>query len=141
MAAVAVSVSFYTYSLLTIGDDEFFSLSSTSSTVSRNPLTIDDLVAFSRQLLHIAFLLYWFEDQAKVKEGGPEGVKFTGEKVRELISSCLKRIHAREWVVHRGFVLDTNYFPVPGENSHLQAIGLSHHSWTSILSWKPLCKT
>lgn len=89
-------MSLYTHSLLTIGDDEFFSLSSSSATAPRNALTIDDLIAFSRQLLHIAFPLYWFEDQAKVKGSGPAGVKFTWEKVRELVSGCLKGIHARE---------------------------------------------
>ncbi|KAF8531258.1 hypothetical protein JB92DRAFT_2852681 [Gautieria morchelliformis] len=89
-------VSLYTHSLLTIGDDEFFSLSSSSATAPRNPLTIDDLITFSRQLLNIAFPLYWFEDQAKVKESGPAGVKFTWERVRELVSGCLKGIHARD---------------------------------------------
>ncbi|KAF8580133.1 HECT-domain-containing protein [Ramaria rubella] len=89
-------ISLYTHSLLTIGDDEFFSLSSSSTTTPRNPLTIDDLIVFSRQLLHIAFPLYCFDDQAKVKEKGPSGVGFTWEKVRELVSGCLKGIHARD---------------------------------------------
>lgn len=81
--------------MLTMGDDEFFSLSS-SSNAPRNPLTLDDLVSFSRQLLHVAFPLYWYEDQATFKETGPAGIKMTWEKVREVVSSCLKGIHARE---------------------------------------------
>ncbi|KAF8527427.1 HECT-domain-containing protein [Hysterangium stoloniferum] len=89
-------VSLYSQTLLTMGDDEFFSLSSTSSITARNPLTVDDLIVFSRQLLNIAFPLYWFEDQAKVKESGPVGIRLTWEKVREIVSSCLKGIHARD---------------------------------------------
>lgn len=89
-------MSFYTHNLLTIGDDEFFSLSTSSAAAPRNPLTLDDLVTFSRQLLNIAFPLYWFEDQAKVKDSGPAGIRLTWEKVRELVSGCLKGIHARE---------------------------------------------
>jgi ubiquitin-protein ligase E3 C len=92
-------VSLYSQALLTMGDDEFFSLSATSSTTARNPLTVDDLIVFSRQLLNIAFPLYWFEDQAKVKESGPVGIRLTWEKVREIVSGCLKGIHGRECVL------------------------------------------
>ncbi|KIJ54357.1 hypothetical protein M422DRAFT_25280 [Sphaerobolus stellatus SS14] len=87
--------SLYSHSLLTMGDDEFFSLSS-SAVAPRNPLTLDDLIIFSRQLLHITFPLYWYDDQARFKETGPLGIKMTWEKVREIVSSCLKAIHARD---------------------------------------------
>ncbi|TFK19059.1 ubiquitin protein ligase [Coprinopsis marcescibilis] len=82
----------YAQALVTMGDDEFFGsgsiLSSTSSSssntlgsssssgfggsaatnvgtasVGRNPLSIDELVSFSRQLLNIAFTLFWTGDE------------------------------------------------------------------------------
>jgi ubiquitin-protein ligase E3 C len=46
----------YTQSLLTMGDDEFFG--STNNSSQRNPLTLDELTSFSRQLLNIALMLY-----------------------------------------------------------------------------------
>ena len=72
----------YTQSLLTMGDDEFFSsASTTASTAPRNPLTLDELTAFSRKLLNIAFTLYWREDQTNVQEGGVPGVNLKWEGV------------------------------------------------------------
>lgn len=92
-------VMIYTQSLLTVGDDEFFSLSTSSAVMPRNPLSIDDLIVFSRQLLNIVFPLYQLEDQGKMKSSGPHGIPLTWEKVREYITSCLKGIHARESVL------------------------------------------
>jgi ubiquitin-protein ligase E3 C len=76
----------------------------------RNPLTLDELRAFSRQLLNIAFVLYWREDggdasgsknfMAKLVGAGGEGrsrmVRCTWEGVREKVTRCLVGIHARE---------------------------------------------
>ncbi|KAF7981928.1 hypothetical protein HWV62_30697 [Athelia sp. TMB] len=92
----------YAQSLLTMGDDEFFasvSSSSVSSTMSgpRNPLTLDELVLFSRKLLNIAFTLYWREDQTNVQEGGVPGVNLKWEGVRESLTKCLQAIHARDF--------------------------------------------
>jgi ubiquitin-protein ligase E3 C len=85
----------YTQTLLTMGDDEFFGTTSNAS--QRNPLTLDELTSFSRQLLNIAFMLYWREDQTNVQEGGVSGaVRFTWEGVREKVTKCLLGIHARE---------------------------------------------
>ena len=44
---------------LTIGNCEFFgsSSSSSSSRSVRNPLTLDELVSFSKQLMNIAFMM------------------------------------------------------------------------------------
>jgi len=59
-----------------MGDDEFFSSASSASSATpapRNPLTLDELTSFSRQLLNIAFTLYWREDQTNVQEGGCRG--------------------------------------------------------------------
>jgi ubiquitin-protein ligase E3 C len=93
----------YSQSLLTMGDDEFFSsTTSHSSTTSsppppQNPLTLDELTAFSRKLLNIAFTLYWREDQTNVLEGlVPGGLRLKWEGVREKVTRCLLGIHARE---------------------------------------------
>ena len=86
----------YTQSLLTMGDDEFFSTGSNTGS-PRNPLTVDELRVFSRQLLNIAFTLYWREDQTNVNDGGIPGrlnLKWAG--VRQKITNCLLAIHARE---------------------------------------------
>lgn len=85
----------YTQSLLTMGDDEFFS-SSPSVDAPRNPLTLDELTSFSRQLMNIAFTLYWHEDQTNVQEGGVPGTVIKWEGVREKVTKCLQAIHARE---------------------------------------------
>ena len=86
----------YTQALLTMGDDEFFSTGA-SSGGARNPLSLDELITFSRKLLNVAFTLYWKEGQSEVQSGGPPGM--TGvkwEAVREKVTKCLQAIHARE---------------------------------------------
>lgn len=93
-----------------MGDDEFFSASpatvtsaaltatAVSTTVAaRNPLTLDELTAFSRQLLNIVFLLYWREDQANVTDGCVPGFpNLQLEAARERMTKLLQAIHARE---------------------------------------------
>lgn len=79
----------YTQSLLTMGDDEFFSNSRTS-------LTLDELVALSRALFNIAFALYWRDDQTKIQEGGVPGLNLRWVGVRDKITKCLQAIHARD---------------------------------------------
>ncbi|KAG0694768.1 HECT-domain-containing protein [Suillus ampliporus] len=79
----------YTQSLLTMGDDEFFSNSRTS-------LTLDELVTFSRALFNIAFTLYWRDDQTKIQEGGVPGLNLRWEGVRDKITKCLQAIRARD---------------------------------------------
>ncbi|KAF8322685.1 HECT-domain-containing protein [Clavulina sp. PMI_390] len=93
----------YTHTLLTMGDDEFFSSSfgsshhSGSTSTHVNPLTLDELTSFSRQLLNVAFPLYWHEDQANVKDGIVPGMKgVTWENVRDKVTACLQAIHARD---------------------------------------------
>ncbi|KAH8114432.1 HECT-domain-containing protein [Phellopilus nigrolimitatus] len=88
----------YTQALLTMGDDEFFASRSpaapSTSAVHRNPLTVDELVSFSRQLLNIAFTLYWSES---VTSGGkaPE-ILISWEGVRDKVTKLLQAIHARD---------------------------------------------
>ncbi|KAG1784544.1 HECT-domain-containing protein [Suillus plorans] len=79
----------YTQSLLTMGDDEFFSNSRTS-------LSLDELVVFSRALFNIAFTLYWRDDQTKIQEGGVPGLNLRWVGVRDKITKCLQAIHARD---------------------------------------------
>ncbi|KAH9948904.1 HECT-domain-containing protein [Amylocystis lapponica] len=89
-------VDLYTQALLTMGDDEFFSSGSGDGS-PRNPLTLDELTSFSRQLLNIAFTLYWREDQTNVQEGGVPGLGIMKwETVREKMTKCLQAIHARD---------------------------------------------
>lgn len=98
-------VDLYNQALLTMGDEEFFSSSggpSSSSTniESRNPLTIDELTSFSRQLLNIVFVLYWREDLTNVQDSCVPGVaNLKWETAREKMTKLLQAIHAREWVL------------------------------------------
>lgn len=93
----------YTQALVTMGDDEFFSAHSSSSSnktssAARNPLTLDDLSSFSRKLLNIAFSLYSREGSQEEKPMGMgvEMGRWTWEGVRESVGRCLIGIHARE---------------------------------------------
>lgn len=116
----------YTQVLLTMDDDEFFS-SGSATGAARNPLTLDEITAFSRKLLNIAFVLYWREDPLNVQEGGIPGLgKMKWEVVREKVTRCLQAVHAREYVI-RTFICDcsstTIYFTALDDHSHLQTIG------------------
>lgn len=79
----------YTHTLRTMGDDEFFSNSSTL-------LTLNDLVPFSRSLFNVAFTLYWRDDQWKLQEAYVPGLNLRWINVREKITKCLIAIHARD---------------------------------------------
>lgn len=83
-----------------MGDDEFFGSSAGGGgTAVRNPLTLDELVSFGRQLLNIAFTLYWRDDQTLLHETNVSAqVRCTWEGVREKVTKCLLGIHAREYV-------------------------------------------
>ncbi|KAG6876550.1 hypothetical protein C0992_012473 [Termitomyces sp. T32_za158] len=86
-------VELYTKAMVTMGDDEFFGsnlgaglglelggrvLGSAevggAAQVARNPLTLDELVGWSRQLMNVAFALFWREDrEVLTKAVGLEG--------------------------------------------------------------------
>jgi len=87
----------YSQALLTMGDDEFFGSSPSSSRAVRNPLTLDELVSFSKQLMNIAFTMYWRDDQSIMHEVyvSPQ-VRCSWGTVREKVTKCLLSIHARE---------------------------------------------
>ncbi|EED77212.1 predicted protein [Postia placenta Mad-698-R] len=42
---------------------------------ARNPLTLDELVVFSRKLLNIAFVLYWRKDPSSVQQDDVPGLR------------------------------------------------------------------
>ncbi|KAJ3505226.1 hypothetical protein NLJ89_g7531 [Agrocybe chaxingu] len=98
----------YSQALQTMGDDEFFGTSSSSLTstsgslnAARNPLTLDELVSLSKQLLNIAFVLYWRDDSAAPTTSLMETlvsteVRCTWEVVREKVTRCLLAVHARD---------------------------------------------
>lgn len=87
-------VDLYTQALLTMGDDEFFS---TSNSSRRNPLSLDELVDFSKQLLNIAIPLYWRDDSASTMgDAISKDVRWTWGHLKEKLTSCLLAIHARE---------------------------------------------
>ncbi|KAI0074242.1 HECT-domain-containing protein [Panus rudis PR-1116 ss-1] len=89
-------VELYTQALRTMGDDEFFSIA-TGSSAPRNPLTLDELVSFSKQLLFIAFTLYWREDQTNVQGQGVPGMpNLKWEGVRRKATECLQALHDRD---------------------------------------------
>lgn len=90
-------VDLYTQALLTMGDDEFFSTGAGSSGAHRNPLTLDELTSFSRQLLNIAFTLYSRDDQTSFIQGKVPGMmNLRWEAVREKVTKCLQAIHTRD---------------------------------------------
>jgi ubiquitin-protein ligase E3 C len=90
----------YTQALLTMGDDEFFSTAAptrnggkAAATAAKNPFSVAEVIALSRQLLNIVFPLYWNElPRASL------GIPLSLEIVRERITKCLQAIHARESV-------------------------------------------
>ncbi|KAI6044738.1 HECT-domain-containing protein [Pisolithus marmoratus] len=79
----------YTYTLRTMGDDEFFSN-------PRTLLTLNELVPFSRTLFNIAFTLYWRDDQLKLQDTNVPGLNLRWINVRERLTKCLQAIHARD---------------------------------------------
>ncbi|KAL0961250.1 hypothetical protein HGRIS_006212 [Hohenbuehelia grisea] len=91
-------VDVYNQTLLTMGDDEFFGTSVTSTSAPRNPLSLDELTTFSRQLLNIAFTLYWhpIEEQRNRAALDAAGLRITWEGVRDLVTRCLVGIHGRD---------------------------------------------
>ena len=87
----------YTQMLLTMGDDEFFSLPSKGGgIVARNPLTRDEVLLLSKKLLNIAFVLYWTEEQTDIKNRAVPGLRLTWEGVRARATKCLQAVHARQ---------------------------------------------
>ncbi|EIN13090.1 HECT-domain-containing protein [Punctularia strigosozonata HHB-11173 SS5] len=97
-------VEVYQRALLTMGDDEFFASARANTGVSRaagagNPLTLDELTGWSRQLLIIAFHLYWRQDAFHLAEesGRSRGrAGLSWEQIRDSVTRCLVAIHAKD---------------------------------------------
>ncbi|KAF6750084.1 ubiquitin protein ligase [Ephemerocybe angulata] len=105
----------YSQALQMMGDDEFFSsvsgpsgFSGASSTGSglgmKNPLTMEELVLFSRMLLNVAFTLYWSMPTVTTgssstiapSASGAAAAGYSWEEAREKVTRCLVGIHARD---------------------------------------------
>ncbi|KAG5638826.1 hypothetical protein H0H81_009799 [Sphagnurus paluster] len=115
--ALLLLVELYTKALQTMGDDEFFgtvsagagsasgsgrmvggsgSVQGQQAPVARNPLTLDELTEWTRQLMDVAFALYWREDVDAMREMVGGAVRCTWVGVRERVTRCLVGIHARD---------------------------------------------
>ncbi|KAL1745181.1 HECT-domain-containing protein [Schizophyllum fasciatum] len=79
----------YTQALLTMGDDEFFG-------AGRNPLILDEVASFGRQLLIIAYTLFTREDQGGMVRADATVLRCSYEGAREKMTRCLTAIHARD---------------------------------------------
>ena len=88
----------YTHSLLTMGDDEFFSGfdAPARANVPRNPLSLDEITSLSRKLLNIAFTLFWREGQIGAQDGVIPGLNLKWEAVGRKLTHFLQAVHARE---------------------------------------------
>ncbi|EDR01699.1 uncharacterized protein LACBIDRAFT_310728 [Laccaria bicolor S238N-H82] len=69
-----------------MGDDDFFGNNATT----HNPLSLDELTSLSRQLLNVAFTLYWRDDQSHAED--PGNPRYTWGSVREKVTKCLLAI-------------------------------------------------
>ena len=87
-------IELYSRSLLTLGDDEFFS----SSAASRNPLAVYEVVGFSALLRNIAFALYWQEGLTDESASQLAGTHMHLADLRALTTRVLHQIYDRECV-------------------------------------------
>ncbi|KAH8980602.1 HECT-domain-containing protein [Lactarius hatsudake] len=88
----------YTHSLLTMGDDEFFSGFSepTRANAPRNPLTLDEITSLSRKFLNIAFTLFWREEQIGTQDAQVPGLSIKWDGVRRKLTRFLQAVHTRD---------------------------------------------
>lgn len=95
--ALMLLTELYNQMLLTMGDDEFFSLPSKGGVVAaRNPLTRDEVLLLSKKLLNIAFVLYWTEEQTDIKNAIVPSLRLTWGGIRDRATKCLQAVHARQ---------------------------------------------
>ncbi|KAJ7699585.1 hypothetical protein B0H17DRAFT_1048964 [Mycena rosella] len=108
--AFVLVLELYTQSLATMGDDEFFSTAEPSavSSASPNPLSIDELIVFSKQLLKVVWTLYF---SLKSESSGARRETRSGRndwvQVRDKAVKCLLAIHARD--SRRPFTLEGHW--------------------------------
>ena len=75
-----------------MGDDEFFG----TAKETRNSLSLDELIAFSRQLLNIGFSLYLMDDSTHLSPTVSPDFNCSWPSARDRLTKCLVAIHARE---------------------------------------------
>ncbi len=99
----------YSELLSTMGDDEFFG---TGNSKTRNPLNLDEVTQWTKQLLNIAYVLYWRD-----KDGGRTaasdvcpGLRVSWDTARDKITNCLVAIQTRECATHFSLSFETNLF-------------------------------
>jgi len=122
-SALILVLELYSRALLTIGDDEFYpkatsslnSSNNSATSVSRNPLSLDEIISLSGVLRNLAFSLYWNEgigilanlqskpSQSKhpnTSNGGKElrlpGMKQSILSLRNLVTKVLQQFHSRD---------------------------------------------
>jgi ubiquitin-protein ligase E3 C len=114
-----------------MGDDEFFGTSARvggSPSAPRNPMSLDELIVFSRLLLDVAFGLYQGPQDADGDTNmsgttGPRGLRYTWEEVREKVTKCAVAIHARECVILESIRRPPNSLPAQGGRLRRQITG------------------
>ncbi|KAJ4475005.1 HECT-domain-containing protein [Lentinula aciculospora] len=108
-APLLLLADLFSHGLLTMGDDEFFSPTSpvsgpASSAAHRNPLTLDEISTFTRQLLNIAWVLWMYGSELGI-EPSPSShtsvvpmprVRLTWLEIRGKVTKCLLAINARD---------------------------------------------
>ncbi|KDR68229.1 hypothetical protein GALMADRAFT_1048798 [Galerina marginata CBS 339.88] len=102
--SIILLADLYSLALETMDDDEFFGEAPGSH--GRNPLTLEEVAAFSVQLLNIVFSLYWWYSERRSDSDDSEeneisdhvslGVYCSWTAVREKLLRCLSGIHTRD---------------------------------------------
>ncbi|KAJ7455748.1 HECT-domain-containing protein [Mycena latifolia] len=115
LPAFVLLLDLYTQALTTMGDDEFFagtgaasarSAEAEASSAMPNPLSIEELIAFSGQLLRVVWTLYFSPDAEAGGPGEGGGVPPRRQErgapqdswlpIRDKAVKCLLAIHARD---------------------------------------------
>ncbi|KAJ7440766.1 HECT-domain-containing protein [Mycena galericulata] len=101
--AFLLLLDLYTQALVTMGDDEFFSTTESCavSSASLNPLTIPDVILFSRQLLRVVWKLYFSLTSEAENNGGHRTLGAQSGRrnlihIRDKALKCLLAIHVRD---------------------------------------------
>ncbi|KAJ4473402.1 hypothetical protein C8J55DRAFT_519409 [Lentinula edodes] len=108
-APLLLLADLYSHGLITMGDDEFFSSDPTvigtrPSAAHRNPLTLDEISTFTRQLLNIAWSLWMYGGDLEIEPlpsiltsvvPNPRA-RLTWLEIRAKVTKCLLAINARD---------------------------------------------
>ncbi|KIK56337.1 hypothetical protein GYMLUDRAFT_47102 [Collybiopsis luxurians FD-317 M1] len=100
----------YSQGLMTMGDDEFFSSASSvvgsTNAAQKNPLSLDEIATFTRQLLNIAWALWMYGGELGIEQASgsliPNSlvpmprVRFSWLEIRGKVTRTLLAINARD---------------------------------------------